>query len=199
MDKALLDREGLTNLNLDSEAGRNALVAGLRDIFRLIDGKELTADLLGSFTDKDQLLDAILATKDGLDALSDTANQVSDALTNVPQGFRIANLELARFNAQARSTAASLTGSTLPATAPTGDAATPWVPRTPRLEPAAGSQVEYSDHRTYSINVVQQPGESGDDFARRVVALVTDSAIQDNLTAGRQPTDAWSPNPRKRS
>jgi tape measure domain-containing protein len=196
MDKALLDREGLTNVNLDTEAGRNVLASGLQDIFKLIDTGKLTADLLGGFTDKNQLLDAILATKDGLNGLKDTADQVSDALTNVPQGFRIANLELIRFNAQAAATAASLAGSTSSAPPQTiGSDTTPWMPRTRPLEPA-GPQVEYSDHRVTTFNVYQQPGEDGDALARRLEKMMDEKGRRDNLTNGKLATDPWSPRAR---
>jgi hypothetical protein len=77
MSPELMRQLGLSNLNLDTEAGRNVLLEGLRDIFRLIDSGQLTPELLGAFTDKGQLLEAILGTKDALDLFRNSLAQVN--------------------------------------------------------------------------------------------------------------------------
>lgn len=93
----LMRQMGLSNLNLDTEAGRNVLIEGLRDIFNLIDSGGLTPELLGAFTDKNQLLDAILATKDGLNAFK---NALTEATTDVPKAINLALYE--QMNATSR-------------------------------------------------------------------------------------------------
>jgi hypothetical protein len=191
----LLKQFGLANLNLDSAGAQRVLEQGLRDVFDALQNGQLTADQLGGFADVGEFLDSLLGTDRALDGLADTASKVSDALTNVPQGFRIFNAELARFNAQAAATAASLTGST-PAAPPQtiGSDSAPWVPRTRPLEPA-GPQVEYSDHRVTTFNVYQQPGENQDALVRRLEKMMDEKARRDNLTNGKLPTDPWSPRP----
>lgn len=82
----LMRKFGLTNLNLDTEAGRAAMLQGLRDIFELIKSGELTPELLGAFTDKGQLIDAILAAKDGLDAFKNT---LADVTTDFPKAMDV--------------------------------------------------------------------------------------------------------------
>lgn len=96
IDPELLKHTGIANLNLDSKTGRSVLEEGLRHIFEMIDSGQLTADQLGGFTDKNQLLDAIVGADKALDAFSDTANTAASAMQNVPQGFKVT---LARFQA----------------------------------------------------------------------------------------------------
>ena len=73
----LLKQMGLANLNLDTDAGRKVLLEGLRDIFRMIEAGQLTPELLGAFSDKGQLIDAILRAKAGLDAFNQSLGNVT--------------------------------------------------------------------------------------------------------------------------
>lgn len=87
----LLKQMGLANLNLDTDAGRNVLLQGLREIFELINSGQLTPQLLGSFKDKGELIDAILAAKEGLDAFK---NSLKEATTDFPKAMDVLRYEL---------------------------------------------------------------------------------------------------------
>jgi len=82
----LIKQMGLANLDLNSPEARATLLAGLRDIFNLILQGELTPELLGAFADKNELLDAILNTKDAFDALSESILQIT---TDFPRAMDI--------------------------------------------------------------------------------------------------------------
>lgn len=88
----LMRQLGLTNLNLDSPEGRAVFLEGLREIFRMIENGDFLNDpeLLGAFADKDQLLDAILATKDAFDELNKV---LFDVVTDFPRAMDIAFYE----------------------------------------------------------------------------------------------------------
>lgn len=77
MAPELMKQMGLSNLNLNSAAARQVFLKGLQDIFKLVDSGMLTPELLGSFTDKNELIDAILAAKDGLDAFNQSLSKVT--------------------------------------------------------------------------------------------------------------------------
>lgn len=82
----LMRQMGLTNLNLDTQVGRDVLLEGLRGIFEMIDAGQLNYELLGAFEDKGQLLDAILRVVDGLDAF---AEQLYNVTTDFPRAMDI--------------------------------------------------------------------------------------------------------------
>lgn len=88
----LLKQFDLYNLNLDSPEAREALNQGFRDIFKFITAGELANDpaLLGAFEDKNQLLDAILRTKD---ALVEFQKVIFDVTTDFPRAQDIAYYE----------------------------------------------------------------------------------------------------------
>jgi tape measure domain-containing protein len=83
----LVTKMGLNNVNLATAEGRQILLKGLQDIFNLINSGALTPDLLGSFTDKNQLIDAILAASDALDAFKGAVNEVT---TDFPKAMDLA-------------------------------------------------------------------------------------------------------------
>lgn len=80
----LLKQMGLANLDLSSEAARKVLLSGMQDIFKLIDAGLLTPELLGAFTDKNALIDALLAAKEGLDAFK---NSLGNVTTDFPKAM----------------------------------------------------------------------------------------------------------------
>ena len=86
MAPELVQRMGLGNLNLTTEEGRQAALEGLRGIYELIASGQLTPELLGAFTDKNQLLDAILRVKDALDLFHE---QLYNVTTDFPRAMDI--------------------------------------------------------------------------------------------------------------
>lgn len=86
----LLKQLGLSNLDLGSSSGRNVLLEGLKDIFNLIASGQLTPELLGSFTDKNQLLEAILRVKD---AFNDLHKELYKVTTDFPRAMDIVYYE----------------------------------------------------------------------------------------------------------
>jgi tape measure domain-containing protein len=86
MAPELMAKLGIENLDLTTEAGRELLLDALRAIYNMIVSGELTPDLLGAFTDKNQLLDAILKVKDGLDAFHQELYKVT---TDFPRAMDI--------------------------------------------------------------------------------------------------------------
>lgn len=174
-----LFQEFFTGVNLaDVEATRQATLR-LFDSFAA--GGEEFAAMMGNLT-RDEFLQWLGQTADSLKTLDETTKSVTGALTNVPQGFRILNLELERFNAMQRQRVADLAQP--PATVAPPPAATPppaAQPERPTHRPPQGPveapgrdrpTYEIADHRTYSIQVVQQDGEDGEAFASRVVEIV---------------------------
>lgn len=83
---------GLNNANLDTQEGRDAVTNALRDIFMMVQSGVFTQfpELLGAFADKDQLIDAIVRTKDALDELNKV---IFDVVTDFPRAMDIAFYE----------------------------------------------------------------------------------------------------------
>lgn len=90
MAPALAQKMGLSGLDLTSAGGRAAALGGLQDIYKLIASGNLSADLLGSFTDKTQLLQSVLNVKDAMDAL---AGAVKPLTTDIPKAINLALYE----------------------------------------------------------------------------------------------------------
>lgn len=87
----------LTNgIDSATPAGRQAIEAALRDLFTRLTTVGTSLEELGTFTDINQLLDALLRLDDALDGTASQFEQLNNL--NVPQGFKVA---LARFNATA--------------------------------------------------------------------------------------------------
>ena len=86
----LMKQLGLFNLSLDDKGARETLLAGLREIFTMITKGDLTLDLLGSFADKNQLIDTILATVGALDDLNKVLLNVT---TDFPRAMDIVYYE----------------------------------------------------------------------------------------------------------
>jgi tape measure domain-containing protein len=83
---------GIGNLNLDAPAARAALLEGLREIFRMVESGEftMTPELLGAFANIDELIDAVLRTKDAFDKLNQV---IFDIVTDFPRAMDIAFYE----------------------------------------------------------------------------------------------------------
>ena len=77
---------GLQDIDLATEEGRKLLVNGFREIYNMILNGELTPELLGAFTDKNQLIDAILSTKDAMNALD---KEILKITTDFPRAMDI--------------------------------------------------------------------------------------------------------------
>jgi tape measure domain-containing protein len=82
----LMRQLGLTNLDLTTEIGRNVLLEGLREIYNMIMGGLLSPDLLGAFTDKNQLIDAVLRVRDAMNELHGELYKVT---TDFPRAMDI--------------------------------------------------------------------------------------------------------------
>lgn len=160
MSPDLLKQLGLANLNLDTEAGRNVLLQGLRDIFELINSGNLTPELLGAFTDKGQLLEAILGAKDALDAFKNT---VADVTTDFPKAMDVILYE------QQYGRGTGVVNSTR--TVPPPNDTRPSEPKT-TITVAGGI--------TFQITPAQ--GESGEAILRRVEAAIVDRASRGGKT-----------------
>jgi TP901 family phage tail tape measure protein len=83
-------------LNADTAEGRAQIKAVLKNLVNIIATTGLTAEQLGNFQSLDDLISVIDTMEGAFDDLANAANQVTDALSNIPQGFRIA---LATFEA----------------------------------------------------------------------------------------------------
>lgn len=83
---------GLNNADMSTDAGRAAIVKALQDIFMMVQSGNFTMmpELLGAFADKDQLIDAIVRTKDALDELNKV---IFDVVTDFPRAMDIAFYE----------------------------------------------------------------------------------------------------------
>lgn len=190
-----LFEEFFAGVNLaDVEAARTATLA-LFEAFAA--GGEEFAALMGNLT-RDEFLQWLGQTADSLKTLDETTQSVTSALTSVPQGFRILNLELERFNAMQRKRAEDI-AKPPPITAPTAPAPTPPPPpaaETPRRPgsrdpiPEGGGggpgrerpTYEIADHRTITVQVVQREGEDQETFARRVVEIIERREYEEELT-----------------
>lgn len=86
-----------TGLTADSATGREAIRAGLRDLFTRIDTNRLQLSDLGQLSSLDDLTGIIRTVNDALSQMGETAGGVTASLLNVPTGFKIA---YARYLAQ---------------------------------------------------------------------------------------------------
>jgi tape measure domain-containing protein len=86
----LLEALGLSNVDTVTKEGREQLKLGLQSIFNLIMSGQLTPELLGSFTDKGQLLDAILAVSKSLKEMDKELLKVT---TDFPRAMDIVYYE----------------------------------------------------------------------------------------------------------
>lgn len=145
----LAEMFGLNGLDTASQAGRDALLAGLQDIFTLITSGALTPELLGAFGDKDGLVRALLAAKDGLDAFRQSVESVT---TDFPRAMDVLLYEQ-RYG----------TGTTGPTSATRAQAPTS-APASATGATAAGvMQV-----REMRIEIHATQGESGESLLRRM-------------------------------
>lgn len=116
------------------------------------------------------------------------ADRLADAfgsMLNVPQGFRILNMELARFNAMVRSTAEDLMPP--PSTAPPPPRPGPPGIPPPTSGPGVPQVPRFEDHSVTTINVTQLPGEDGEALADRVITIMRRRDKEDALTRGEVP------------
>jgi tape measure domain-containing protein len=184
----------LSNLDLTSGIGRDVLENRIRDLISDAMSGDLTAEALSGFESVDEFLKHLISLDDGLDGFAKSVNQATQALTNVPQGFRILNLELERFNASQRTSATDLmpSPSTVSSTSVSGY-------RNPvpvgsggdlRERPTYGAQFEVGQ---VTFQIYQQPGQDGASLGREAWEEFKTYARQENLTAGKEPIDPWSP------
>lgn len=182
---------GLDDLDLSTEEGREALEHGIRQLFmKFIEDPDSVLPFLGEFESGKEFIDTILSIDGALDRFGDSVEEATGALLGVPQGFRILNLELARFNAMQAETAESFGGGAAPPPGTSGPG------RGPAVDPQSGGgrdRPTIHDHRQFTVEVYQQPGEDADALTDRVIVAFRRVAVQDNLTNGRAPTDPWSP------
>lgn len=127
-------------LNADTAQGRTQIRAALANILGLIDANKLTIEHLGTLTGIDDLTSIIRNVATALNEMDQKTRDLTESLTNVPQGFKVA---LARFNA----------------TAPVSS-----VTSTTALPGSTGMSVVFQ-----AGSIVQQPGEDGEALANRVV------------------------------
>jgi hypothetical protein len=90
---------GLDTADSSTAEGREAIEQALRALFTLIESGGLTTEALGGFADKEELLSVILGADGALDRFSDMTKRATESLSSIPTGFRMFNLQLARFNA----------------------------------------------------------------------------------------------------
>jgi hypothetical protein len=88
----------LSGIDTTTAAGRAQLEQAFQAIATMIANNALTPEMLGTFTDVQELISAILGAQDSLDGLAGAANQLTDAFYNVPTGYKTA---LAIFQATA--------------------------------------------------------------------------------------------------
>jgi tape measure domain-containing protein len=86
MAPELMGRLGLANLDMSTEAGRQAMLEGMRAIYNMILNGTLSPELLGAFSDKNELLDVILRLKD---AMSELHKEVFKVTTDFPRAMDI--------------------------------------------------------------------------------------------------------------
>lgn len=148
----LMQMLGLTNLNLDSEEARATLLAGLREIFEMIDAGEMTLELLGAFEDKNALLDAILRVKDALDEFH---SQLIDVTTDFPRAMDIAYYEQLYGKYGTGETGAP------PRSDPGGGVVPPGIGQ---MTPTAHS----TTWRVSEINIISTGDESGEELLQKI-------------------------------
>lgn len=90
MAPQLMDAFGLAGLDPSDPEARKIIMEGFKDIFNLIMSGGLTLDLLGSFTDKNALLDAIIAVTE---SFKDLNKELYDVVTDFPRVMDIAYYE----------------------------------------------------------------------------------------------------------
>lgn len=176
----------IANIDLTSGIGRDVLETRIRDLITQAMAGDLTSVDLAGFQSVDEFLQHLLSLDRGLDAFADSINEATGALVNVPQGFRILNLELARFNASQAMTAADLSR---PVPSPM-----PPPPEPNRRPPDTGGPGYGGRERpapnitqTVTLNVTQLPGEDGESFARRVEEVLRRLNREAGLTYANDP------------
>lgn len=92
---------GLDKADTSTAEGRAQIEAAIRAIFEAMQAGTLTAGQLGGFKNIDELLSVILGADGALDRFADATNKATASMTNVPEGFRVFNAQIARFNATA--------------------------------------------------------------------------------------------------
>jgi hypothetical protein len=86
MAPALAQQFGLGGMDLNNTTGQNAARSAFQDIYKLIESGGLTADLLGGFTDKNQLLQSIMSVIDAMDSLATVTNKL---VTDIPKAINL--------------------------------------------------------------------------------------------------------------
>ena len=116
----LVKRLGLGNVDLATQEGRTQLSEALKRVYEMIVSGELTPELLGAFTDKNQLLDSILKVKDGLIAFDEQLNKVT---TDFPRAMDIIYYEqkFGRWGTTGVTTQTAANGAAQPAIVINGD------------------------------------------------------------------------------
>lgn len=94
-------------LDATTADGRAKIEAALQQLATMIANNALTPEMLGGFSDIQELIDTILGVQDALDGLSKATNAAVNAMTNVPAGYKTA---LAIFQATAPDNGSGLPG-----------------------------------------------------------------------------------------
>ena len=95
------------DFDVTTAAGRAQLELALRALFEAIEAGTIPLEQFGELQNLDELLDVIMGVEGALDELREQANSLTDALKNVPTGFKVA---FARFEATAATAAAIASG-----------------------------------------------------------------------------------------
>lgn len=151
---------GLGNLDLTSQAGRDALSEGFREIFRLIDSGSLTPEMLGSFSDWRALLQAVMGTTDALGAFKTALDGVT---TDFPHAMRLLLWEQEH-----------------------GRGVVPAAPantRAPVRQAAAGSSVAVASFSgPIHVTITPAPGDSGEAILRKIEDATAERAARGGYT-----------------
>lgn len=94
----LISANLLRGVDTSTQAGREALQRAIQQLFERASLGGVSLGEMGLFQDVNQLLESILGIDDALDKFRETTENATNAMLNVPQGFKVA---LARFNATA--------------------------------------------------------------------------------------------------
>lgn len=169
--------EFLSGVDLtDVAAARQAL---FRMLEGFAEGGEWFAEMMGGFT-RDEFLDWLGQSADSLKAMDEVTRSVTGALLAVPQGFRILNLELERFNAAQRRQVEDMSPPSSPPPAAEPPGGRPERPETrPPDDGGDGTGRErprptfhYTDNRTVTFEVSARDDESPEEVARRIEEIV---------------------------
>lgn len=173
----------------DVEAARRAAVK-MFDAFAADEAG--FAEMMGGLT-REEFLGWIGQAADGFADMTKAVDDAVGALVNVPQGFRVLNLELARFNAMQRQRAEDLLPAPPPPPVTTGGGGQTTTPdnRRPPVPSDPGQEGPYRDRpnvtQNLTFNVSQQPGESPEDFARRIEEVMRRLNREAGLTYANDP------------